>query len=45
VPGLVQAYCQNTKKVPPENLPEQRFVFFFQKYRQCGEEQQYLDVI
>ncbi len=45
VPGLLQAYRQKMKKVPAENLPEQRFIFFFQKYRQFGEEQRYQDVV
>jgi hypothetical protein len=44
VTGLLQAYRQKMKKVTPENLPEQRFIFFFQKYRQMGEEQRYQDV-
>jgi hypothetical protein len=45
VPGLLQAYRQKMKRVPPENLPEQRFIFFFQKHRQFGEEQRYQDVV
>lgn len=45
VPGLLQAYRQKMKRVPPESLPEQQFIFFFQKYRQFGEEQRYQDVV
>jgi hypothetical protein len=45
VPGLLQAHRQKMKNVPPESLPEQRFILFFQKYRQFGEEQRYQDVI
>jgi hypothetical protein len=44
-PGLVQAYRQKMKKVPPEDLSEQRFIFFFQKHRQFGKEQAFLDVV
>jgi hypothetical protein len=44
-PGMLQAYRQKTKKVPPEALPETRFVFFFQKFRQLGIEQSYQDVV
>jgi hypothetical protein len=36
VPGLLQAYRQKTKKVPPQDLSEHRFIFFFQKHRQIG---------
>ena len=36
VPGLLQAYRQKTKKVPPEDMSEHRFIFFFQKHRQIG---------
>ncbi|MBI2928529.1 MAG: hypothetical protein HYY24_22905 [Verrucomicrobia bacterium] len=45
VPGIVQAYRQKTKKVPPGELPEARFVFFLQKHRQFGEEQIFQDVV
>lgn len=45
LPGLLQAYRQKMKDVPPTDLPEQRFVFFFQKHRQFGEDQQYEDVV
>lgn len=38
-PGLVQAYRQKTKKVPPEQQSEHRFIFFFQKHRKIGIEQ------
>ncbi len=34
--GLVQAYHQKTKRTPPQDLPEQRFVFFFQKFSQIA---------
>ncbi len=44
-PGLLQAYRQKMKKVPPSELPEQRFVFFFRKHRQLGEAQRYEDVV
>lgn len=44
-PGILQAYRQKTKRVPPEDLPEARFVFFFQKYRQFGVEQEFRDVV
>jgi hypothetical protein len=36
VPGLLQAYRQKTKKVPPQDLSEHRFIYFFQKHRQIG---------
>ena len=42
--GLLQAYRQKTKRTPLESLSEHRFVFFFQKFRQCGEEQRSRDV-
>jgi hypothetical protein len=45
VPGVLQAYRQKTKKVPPADLSEARFVFFFQKHRQFGEEQAFQDVV
>jgi hypothetical protein len=45
VPGMLQAYRQKTKKVPPEALPEARFIFFFGKFRQLGIEQSYQDVV
>ncbi len=32
------------KKVPPAELSEARFVFFFQKHRQLGVDQEYRDV-
>ena len=47
-PGLVQAYRQKMKRVPPEQLSEHRFIFFFQKYRQYWEsapQQRYADVV
>jgi hypothetical protein len=44
-PGLLQAYRQRMKKVAPAEASEARFVFFFQKYRQLGVEQEYRDVI
>ena len=42
--GLLQAYGQRMKKVPPAEAAEQRFIFFFQKNREIGEEQTYADV-
>ena len=44
VPGILQAHRQKMKKVPPADLSEARFVFFFQKHRQLGVEQEYRDV-
>jgi hypothetical protein len=32
------------KKVPPTELSAARFVFFFQKHRQVGVDQEYRDV-
>jgi hypothetical protein len=43
--GLLQAYRQKMKKVPPADLPEARFVFFFQKHRQMGVEQDFRDAV
>jgi hypothetical protein len=45
VPGILQAYQQKTKKVPPDELSRTRFVLFFGKYRQFGEEQEFRDVV
>ncbi len=45
VPGILQAYRQKTKKVPPKMLPEARFVFFFKKFRQIGIEQTCQDIV
>jgi hypothetical protein len=45
VPGILQAYRQHMKKVLPSDASEARFVFFFQKYRQLGVEQEYQDVV
>ena len=45
VPGILEAYRQKTKNVPPAELSETRFVFFFQKYRQLGVAQAYQDVV
>lgn len=45
VPGILEAHRQKMKKVPPADLSEARFVFFFQKYRQLGVEQAYQDVV
>jgi hypothetical protein len=45
VPGMLQAYRQKMKKVPPEALAEARFVFFFHKFHQFGIEQSYQDVV
>ncbi len=44
-PGIVQAYRQKMKKVLPQDLPEARFVFFFQKHRKKGVDQEYRDVV
>jgi hypothetical protein len=44
-PDILQAYRQKMKKMPPADLPEARFVFFFQKYRQFGEELAFQDVV
>ncbi len=45
VPGILQAYQQRMKKVPPTEASETRFVFFFQKYRQLGVEEEFRDVV
>ncbi len=45
VPGILQAYRQRMKKVPPVDASEARFIFFFQKHRQLGVEQEFRDVI
>jgi hypothetical protein len=44
VPGILQAHRQKMKKVLPADLSEARFVFFFQKHRQLGVEQEYQEV-
>jgi hypothetical protein len=44
VPGLMQAYRQKMKRVLAAELPEKRFVFLFQKHRQCGADQRWEDV-
>jgi len=44
-PGILQAYRQKMKKVATTELPQARFVFFFGKYRQFGEEQEFRDVV
>jgi hypothetical protein len=44
VPGLLQAHRQKLKRVPPENLSAERFIFFFKKYREIGSPQAYQDV-
>lgn len=44
-PGILQAYGQKMKKVPAEQLAEERFIFFFRKHRQFGVEQRYQDVV
>lgn len=43
--GILDAYRQKMKKVPAAEVPLARFVFFFQKYRQFGEEQEFQDVV
>ena len=45
VPGILQAHRQRMKKVAPPDFSEARFVFFFQKHRQKGVEQEYQDVV
>lgn len=45
VPGLLDSYHKRSKKVPPADWPEARFVFFFQKFLQFGEDQIYEDVV
>ncbi len=40
-----RAYRRKMKKVSPDTLAETRFVFFFQKHRQCGIEQTYQKVV
>ena len=45
LPGLLDGYRQKMKKVPAAELPLTRFVFFFQKYQQFGEEQEFQDVV
>jgi hypothetical protein len=37
-PGLLQAYRQKMKRIPPSDLSRERFVFFFKKFRQIGSE-------
>lgn len=44
-PGILQAYRQKMKKVAAAELPQARFVFFFGKYRQFGEEQEFRDAV
>ena len=44
-PGILQAYQQKMKKIAAAELPPARFVFFFQKYRQFGEAQEFRDVV
>lgn len=44
VPGILDAHRQRMKKVPPAGASEARFVFFFQKHRQLGMDQEYRDV-
>jgi hypothetical protein len=44
-PGIVQAYRQKTKRIAPPDLSEARFVFFYQKHRQAGVDQEYRDVV
>jgi hypothetical protein len=44
-PGLLDGYRKRIKKVPPTELAEARFVFFFQKFRECGADQAYQDVV
>lgn len=44
-PGILQAYRQKMKRVSAAELPPARFVFFFNKYRQFGEEQEFRDAV
>jgi len=44
-PGILQAYRQKMKKVPASELPPTRFAFFFRKYRQFGEKQDFRDAV
>lgn len=44
-PGILEAYRQKMKRVPPDELPLARFVFFFNKNLQFGEEQGFQDVV
>ena len=44
LPGILDAHRQKMKKVPPAGVSEARFVFFFQKHRQLGVDQEYRDV-
>lgn len=34
--GLLQAYRQKTKRIPPSDLSRERFVFFYNKFRRIG---------
>jgi hypothetical protein len=43
--GLLQIYGQEMKMVPPEDLPTQRFISFFQKHRRFGRQETFLDVV
>lgn len=45
VPGILQAFRQKMKKVSPDALAEARFVFFFNKHKQCGIDQSYQEVV
>ncbi len=45
VPGILDACRKRLKKVPAAELSAARFVFFFQKHRQFGEEQEFQDVV
>ncbi len=41
---LLQSYRQKMKKIPPSELPIKKFVFFFRKNTELGEEQAYQTV-
>jgi hypothetical protein len=41
---LLQSFRQSMKKVPPEDWSERKFTFFYRKYREFGEAQEYGDV-
>lgn len=45
VPGILDACRKRLKKVPAAELSAARFVFFFQKHRQFGEERVSKDVV
>lgn len=42
---LLQGYRHKTKSVPPAELSERRFAYFFAKHRESGARQEFADVI